>query len=82
VDPEIKVVQTVSITAALPRGVVSVKDAAVYLGCARETIRRYLLDGTLAGHRQEQTPGRHGFSWMITTESLMALKSRRVPAAS
>lgn len=61
----------------LPEGLVTVDDAARYLGVARETIRRHISQGRLEAHRQENTPGRHGWCWMIDTAELMRVRAEK-----
>lgn len=74
----IRVIQSVPVSSlALPAGTVSIEDAAAYLGVARETVRRCVNQGLLAAERHENTPGRQGWRWQISTDELMRFKDSR-----
>jgi hypothetical protein len=57
----------------------TVPEAARVLGCAPETIRRYLRDGRLAGYRRLEKSGAQDGRWLIARSALASL---RVDAAS
>ncbi len=62
----------------LPRGLMSVEDAAAWIGVSDETLRRYIEDGTFQGASKERnTWGREGWRWVVDTSQLMAFKKVR-----
>ena len=60
----------------LPRGFVSVADAAAFLGISDETVRRWIVNGRLdADQVEERARGREGWRWVVPTSALS--KARR-----
>lgn len=50
-------------------------EAARYLGCARETIRRYLRAGVLTGYRRLEKTGDQQGRWLIARSALRTLQA-------
>lgn len=60
----------------LPRGFVSVADAAAFLGVSDETIRRWIQTDRLDAQQvEERARGREGWRWVVPTTALT--KARR-----
>lgn len=52
----------------------TVEEAAVYVGCDRETIRRYLRRGLLTGYRRLEKAGDQEGRWLIARSALSTLR--------
>ena len=78
--PTILVVQRISVNARdLPPGVVSVGDAAKFLGVTPETVRRNLATGHIVGKKEEGTAGHERWRWVIDSAELLRVRALRKP---
>jgi hypothetical protein len=58
----------------LPPGLLSLLDASICLGVSTQTVRNRIEIGQIAAVRQERSPGRMGWRWLVPTAEVRRLK--------